>query len=688
MKPLLMLLPALLCAQTRPLNPPEQPNPVTLIPQSTIDAMVNEISGTLSLQSILDLAGYEHNRAAEEYRGTYRETAYLEKMAKQYGLEDAHIERFKTNALTWDGEVGELWVESPVKRLVVSYRDVAASLAPGSRSADVTAEMVYVGRGERETDYTGKDVAGKLVLASGSPGTVHNLAVRRFNAAGVISFNNPTGRPIDRPDEIAWNNLGRGGPGGANARTTFAFNISHRMGMDLIDLLERGNKVTLHAKVVAAEYDADMQVATAVIRGTGESDQEIAFTGHVFEGIAKQGAMDDASGCAAVLEMARAWKKLIDAGVLPRPRRTIRFLWVPEIQGTNAYLNRFPEEARRIVAAVSMDMVGESVTVNKNSLRMMRTPYSTNHFINDVTTQFFEYVGDTNREKVQNRSIAYGFLYPILDPQGSRDPFYYNIEKHYGSSDHAVFLNQGIAAVLFNNWPDWAYHTSEDRPSSADPTQLKRSVFIGLASGQVMANASGPAAVRVAETVTGYSAQRAATELRLALQMIGDGGSYREARNLVEQAYIREGEAIRSVKTLAEKDAKASRDIEDMAALFASTGRTADLARVDAYAKSRGAAEITLSSEESEASGLIPLRTGPAPQQQNQGGPGQRAALTGVTASEARAFADGKRSILDIRDAVSAEFGPQNTKSFLDFFRALEKTGEFGINPAPARTLQ
>src|ERR1041385_2881694 len=107
MKPLLMLLPALLCAQTRPLNPPEQPNPVTLIPQSTIDAMVNEISGTLPFQSILDLAGYEHNRLAEEYRGTYRETAYLEKMAKQYGLEDAHIERFKTNAPTWDGEAGE-----------------------------------------------------------------------------------------------------------------------------------------------------------------------------------------------------------------------------------------------------------------------------------------------------------------------------------------------------------------------------------------------------------------------------------------------------------------------------------------------------------------------------------------------------------------------------------------------------
>ena len=44
------------------------------------------------------------------------------------------------------------------------------------------------------------------------------------------------------------------------------------------------------------------------------------MAGHLFEGIAKQGAIDDASGCAAALEIARAWKKLIDDGVLSRPK--------------------------------------------------------------------------------------------------------------------------------------------------------------------------------------------------------------------------------------------------------------------------------------------------------------------------------------------------------------------------------
>jgi hypothetical protein len=121
----------------------EQPNPKTLLSQSTIEAIVNEVSGTLAYNFILDLAGYEHDRLAEEYRSTYREAAYIEKMAKQYGLEDVHIERFKIPTKTWDGELGELWLITPKeKRLLISYRDIPAMLATGSQSGDVTAEVI------------------------------------------------------------------------------------------------------------------------------------------------------------------------------------------------------------------------------------------------------------------------------------------------------------------------------------------------------------------------------------------------------------------------------------------------------------------------------------------------------------------------------------------------------------------
>jgi len=413
------------------------------------------------------------------------------------------------------------------------------------------------------------------------------------------------------------------------------------------------------------------------------------MTGHLFEGIAKQGALDDASGSATALEVARAWKKLIDDGVLPRPRRTVRFMWVPEIQGTNAYLDRYPEETKRMVAAVSMDMVGEDVTKNHNSLHLMRTPYSVNHFINEIPQQFFEYVGDTNREKVQNRRVAYSFRYPIIDPQGTHDPFYFNIDKHYGSSDHSSFLRFGVPAVLFNNWPDVGYHTSEDRTFNADPTQLKRAALIGVATLSSIANADDAGAMRIAELTMGNAAQRTGVQLGLALQMIGEGGGYAEARNLVHQAYVREGEAIHSATILA-KDGAMKGKIDALAKTFTDSGESADIARLNQYASAKGVStSVSVSADDQKAAKLVPIRKKPAPTGFGGGGGAAAAGGTPVdpaeqsrqqyNAMEMRGFADGKRSVLEIKNALSAEYGPQETAKVLAFFEELAKTGEFEL---------
>ena len=56
--------------------------------------------------------------------------------------------------------------------------------------------------------------------------------------------------------------------------------------------------------------------------------------------------------------MARTFATLIREGKLPRPARTLRFLWPPEIEGTTILLNARPDMAARFVAAIHMDMVG------------------------------------------------------------------------------------------------------------------------------------------------------------------------------------------------------------------------------------------------------------------------------------------------------------------------------------------
>ena len=84
------------------------------------------------------------------------------------------------------------------------------------------------------------------------------------------------------------------------------------------------------------------EVVHAEIAGDGSTTQEVAVSGHLYEGVIKQGANDDNSGCALTLEIGRAYIKLVNEGKLPKPKRTINFQWGAEISGTNAWLNAHP----------------------------------------------------------------------------------------------------------------------------------------------------------------------------------------------------------------------------------------------------------------------------------------------------------------------------------------------------------
>lgn len=684
----------------------EQPDPRTLIPSPTLNAIAQRISGAQAHNHVLEMCPYERNRPAEEYQGTYREAAYAEARAKEYGFSDVHIERFPLAGKQWDGEMAELWVTEPgPPQLMTRYLDVPTTLATGSRSADVTADLVYVGRGDTPEDYEGKNVSGKIVLASGPVGPAHNLAVRRFGAEGVVSFFNATGKPIDRPDQMGWSGISAGAPGAdASQRTTWGFILSLRMGLDLLSRLERHQHVKVHAVVKAAEYDAPMNVVVATIPGDGTTSEEFHFTAHLFEGIAKQGANDNCGGPATQLEAGRAWIDLIRTGELPKPKRTVRFLWVPEISGTRAYLQKHPELGQHVVASISTDMVGANQTINHNSLHLNQTMYSIPNVINDVSRQFFEYVGETNREKLHNRRIAYAFQNPIIDPSGTRDPFWYNIEKFYGASDHQVHLDWDprIPAVQFGNWPDAVYHSSDDSPANQDPTQMKRAAFLMVAVGSVFANAGAADAVAVAQVALTYAQQRIAADLRDGLSMIASSqpnnlnDNFKEALNLVRQAYVRERADVKSAAGLSLGDKAAEADITALEQTL-SAAEPIEVNRVKiAYHSAAVRLKVTPvdppvpTDAERAAARVFPSRK-PGVPAQPQGQPGGQSqqgqaasgrpapALVNYTAMEARNFADGRHSILDIRNALAAEFGPVALDDVTRFFRDLETAGSYVI---------
>ncbi len=219
---------------------------------------------------------------------------------------------------------------------------------------------------------------------------------------------------------------------------------------------------------------------------------------------------------------------------------------------------------------------------------------------------------------------------------------------------------------------------------------MKRAVFIALSSLAVVGNAQGDSALRVAELSLGNGASRAGEQLRLAMAMVAEKESLKEAMNIIRQGYEREGAAIRSAAVLAE-DPPAAKRVDDLARLFVESGIAADTTRFKSYASALGrGAELQsvdkMDDDEMAAAKLVPVRKKPTPTGFGGGGAGRQqggdraeASRTQYNTMEMRYLADGKHSLLDIRNAVSAEYGPVPVAKVTEFFKGLEKTGEFEL---------
>jgi hypothetical protein len=206
-------------------------------------------------------------------------------------------------------------------------------------------------------------------------------------------------------------------------------------------------------------------------------------------------------------------------------------------------------------------MVGLWLSKSQSFFNLERTTFGNPHYINDVVENYFRYVGETNRTMI---SIWSGYLNRIVAPSGSDEPFYYNIETHFGGSDHEVFNDWGVGVpgIMMITWPDQFYHTSEDVADKCDPTQLKRVSVITAASAYTIANAdAGMAGKIAAETFSngvrrlGIQSARALDELSKATKENLDP-VYRKVRGYLDAAMINEIETVESTLELAPGDAQ------------------------------------------------------------------------------------------------------------------------------------
>lgn len=676
----------------------QEPEDRTLLNWAQMRSIIMEASGERAMHHVLELVPYQRVRPASEYTtGPFRESRVIEQFAKEYGFSTVEIEKFPGGQL-WQPSKGQLWVSERLgPRKIHDIYDTPVALGGNTPTGDVSGDLIDVGNGGRPEDYAGKDVKGKVVLGSASLNTLQRLAVFERGAVGVLSWNSM--RPVEQPDIMISSSIAAANPNGASPG--FGWMVTARTAYDLAARVERGEKVTIRSIVEAQTFAGRQEVIHATIQGDGSTNQDVAVSAHIYEGLIKQGANDDNSGAAHILEMGRSYIALVKAGLLPKPKRTIHFLWVQEISGTNAWLNAHPDLAKRMIADLNYDMEGLRLTASGATWLLMRTPDTFPSFLNDVAQNFLEFVAEITRERVRYRANGYAPALDVLAPNGSRDAFYIKVDKYYGASDHATYMQHGIPAVIFNTWPDLWYHSSQDTPDKLDPTQFKRAAVVSVGAMTVLATADDAMAVRVLADVLGRGAERVTANQRKGLGYIGDvidasqlAQAYKDAKAAVQHQARIEKAVLKSASVLFANPADAEKKIVATYDPLVDARTNALLAEVKATYQmaaatwKTSAAEPAASSLEQEASRLVVERVaaagggrGGAPGGGRGGAPGggrggaTPSRIPGHMTGELNGLLGRGMTVLEIHDFISGEFEPVPLQDVMDYVKAQEAAG-------------
>jgi aminopeptidase YwaD len=685
-----------------------------LLKPEQYQAIRENASGELpyaDFERIVQFPGFSPSPGADQV------AEYLAAELRSSGLTGVTVEHFSADGEkyfyafrsepSWEVKKAQLWLEQPTRELLADYKVYKGSVARFSRSGSVSGDLIDVGAGTRAEDYAGRAVEGKIVLASGSASVVMRLAVWERKALGVVFYR--TEDSIEHPGLISSLQIGPWeGPHGE--KPTFAFSLSYREGKALQNRLIGGAHVALHADVDAQTGPGAYPEVMGTIPGTDPDLPVVLFTAH--DNSRDSGGANNLTGVGCNLEIARLLSGLIQSGKLPRPRRTIRFMFGPEHMGLTYHFHDHPEDLARILAMINIDMIGYSQRQGGAAavLHLYRSPYSNPSFIDDVVETFVQKVGTENTISIRNAAFlsttpSIGFLDPIFAPTGTHDEFHYNVEPYWGPSDHEDAQTFGVRAILLNDYPDHFLGTQDDSIAAAgDPTQMRRGVVLGAAAGYALAMATAadmPAFLQSAWTKA--EARLAGVQSR-AFSSLGAATSeslpaaYSDAHILIQEAYASELTALQSLSLVAD-----SKSFESDAAPFVSAlqdAKQASLKFIEDYAQSRArqlgvsAEKLRPSEPDPQFAKAIPSRTaeirGPVNIFRPEYGRWWLIDKTGdehferklgiaergeYTYYEALNLANGKRSVAEIRNVLSAEFEPIPAADVYQFFKFLEGVG-------------
>ena len=456
---------------------------------------------------IMDMADFLNTKDADGNR------IYVNKEDPQAGLESQLQKRVH---LTWNS-------------CFTDPRGTAPEDATG-----LTGEVVYVGTVSRSGSAYKSSVvedvstlAGKVLISDSSLSNTFNLAkqvgaVAVASKASLSNYSQPKD-PVTGEWITPYYDSARYASG-ASLSTTKAqtesgkpiveWQLSNNMYDAFIELLQKADEPVIAKNIAIGTayamndpaYGGKGQAITiAEVKGSTYPDERVFLCAHVQE----PGSNDNATGVATLLGMATEYKRMVDAGEIARPERTITFMWGDEMSMATLYMSSHAEEKENLVTVLDLDMTGEDPEMTGGVMRIEKTPDPSakyNYTLDILPWEDDAYLDETFADpygdftRLPDSHTLWGagsfagmfqegfylndlYMYATQNViKYHDDEFQVDVCPYEGGSDHSRFLAQGVPAMLTWHFTDYTYHTSVDTLALSSAREMENVGITSLAA--------------------------------------------------------------------------------------------------------------------------------------------------------------------------------------------------------------
>ena len=378
-------------------------------------------------------------------------------------------------------------VVSPVKERIIDYAKNPWQVIQWSASTPrggLRSELVVIDT-EDELSNRKRGLMGKTVLTRMDARELIGKLSKR-GALAVI-----TDKPVtDLPNATAWTKFGWGAiPLDKTGARLVGLALSEKEGNRLRKLYDRHDgRLTLHLKVDNRPYVGDHDLVSGIVKGADDPNEELWVLAHS----AEPGAIDNASGVAVCLEVARVIETAVRSGKMPRPKRSIRFLSGYECYSFFNYME-FENRYQTPLAGLCIDTVGARPDICEGQLSWRATI--------PMSATFVDRIGEAvTRSAIRRIKPGYRL---------ATGPFVSTSDTLAGDPKYGFpcpWITTHYRKGGIKTWK--AYPSSADVPSLLSPAGLATSTLASASYLLYLANAGNREIIEIAESETSLAIDR------------------------------------------------------------------------------------------------------------------------------------------------------------------------------------